>query len=254
MIAVFKKDLSAYFTSSMAYIMIAIFVFLAGALFFVRILSFEESSAYASMYAMQSGGGYTINNAVLEPSIMNVAFLLLLILPLFTMRVFSEEKRHGTLELLFTYPVTEWQLVIGKLFSCLCVIGLGLLITLLFNLCISGAGGFDWSYLIAGYFGLVLLSAASISVGLWVSSFTDKQLIAGIVTFMILLAFWLAGIPAYFSSGFWADVFNTLSFDTGLQNFSKGVLDLKNILYFVCFSLFFLYLTYYNLLARKWRG
>lgn len=253
MTSILKKDLRAYFTSSMAYITISILVFLSGVLFFIRLLAFEDFSTYAAMNPMQAGQ-FTINNFILVPSISNVAFLMLLILPLFTMRSFAEEKRHGTLELLFTYPITEWQLIFGKLLSCLAVVLPALMITALFPLTLGKAPGLDWNYMLTGYLGLLLMAATSVSIGLWVSSMTDKQLVAGIITFVILLGLWMIGWPADFMSGLWKNIFSTLSFDTHFQNFTKGILDLKSILYFLSMSFFFLYLTNYNLIARKWRG
>ncbi|MDQ7822755.1 MAG: ABC transporter permease subunit [Candidatus Eremiobacteraeota bacterium] len=254
MITILKKDLANYFKSPIAYVTTTFLLLLCGYLFFIRVVHYSMVSMQAMMNPMYAKS-LLINDQIVVPLLNNTAFLMLFFTPLFTMRLFSEEKKLGTLELLFTYPLTETQLIFGKLFSCAAVVLLGGLLTATFPLTLfKYVQNMDWSSVITGYLGIVLMSIAAISIGMWISSLTDSQIVAAFSTFASLLMFWIIGWTGTASPGPLSKFLTSISFLDNFDNFTKGVIDLNSVLFFVCFSILFLYLTYYNLISRKWRG
>ncbi len=255
MIAIFKKDLANYFKSPIAYATTPILLFICGLLYFLRVYYYSMMSMQMSMNPMYAKQ-FSINDQIIMPLISNMAFLLIFFIPLFTMRLFSEEKRQGTLELLFTYPLTEWQLIIGKLLSCAVVVLTGVLLTLSYPLLlVRYVPTLDWSNVLTGYLGLVLMVLSFIALGMWISSLTDSQVVASFATFGALLFFWIIGWFSQASStSSYTKIFSAICTLTHLENLTKGVIDTNDIVYFICFIGLFLYLTYSNLLSRKWKG
>lgn len=257
MIAIFKKDLAHYFKSPIAYITIPIFLIICGLLFLIRLSFYSQVSAQAMMNPMYRSQ-INIYDIIINPQLSNIAFLLLFFVPLFTMRLFSEEKKLGTLELLFTYPLTEVQLIAGKLLSCLAIIFLGAILTIEYPLIVySFVRTMDWSYVISGYLGILLLTLSFISVGMWISSLTDSQVVSSFGTFGALLFFWIIGwmsqsLPN--AESWYAKVLSSISILDHFENFTKGMIETNDLVFYLCFIFFFLYLTYATLLARKWRG
>jgi ABC-2 type transport system permease protein len=252
MLAIFRKEMRAYFLSPMAYIVMAIFLFLSGILFFVRLEYFSEMR--------QPGMDMNITEFITRPLFNNLSFLFLIILPIITMRTLAEEKKQGTLELLFTYPLTEWQMIMGKFLGALCVPGAIILLTssyfvLLHRLSsVGGVSGVEWPAVLSGYLGLLLMTTAFLSLGLWASSITEHQVVAFILSFGVSLFLWIANWLQQRTSGPMYEIFQALSIQEHFENFSKGVIHTTDILYYICFALFFLFMTSRNLEARKWRG
>ena len=257
MIAIFKKDLTNYFKSPIAYITLPIFLVICGLLFVIRLSFYSQVSGQAMMNPMYASQ-INIYDIIINPQMSNIAFLLLFFAPLFTMRLFSEEKKLGTLELLFTYPLTEVQLIAGKLLSCFAIIFLGTLLTLQYPFIVYRfVPDMDWSYVLSGYIGVLLLTLAFISVGMWISALTDSQVVASFSTFGALMFFWIVG---WFSQSLpnaetpLAKVLSSISILDHFENFTKGIVDTNDLVFYVCFIFFFLYLTYAKLLSRKWQG
>jgi ABC-2 type transport system permease protein len=255
LIAIFKKDLANYFKSPIAYATTPILLFICGLLFFLRVYYYSMMSMQAMMnpmYAKQM----SINDQIIMPLISNTAFLLIFFIPLFTMRLFSEEKKQGTLELLFTYPLTEWQIIFGKLLSCAVVVLMGVVLTMTYPLfLLKFVPAMDWSNVFTGYLGLILMCLSFISLGMWISSLTDSQVVSSFGTYGALLFFWIIGWFAQASSGgAYSKIFSTLCILNHMENLTKGIIDTNDIVYFVCFIGLFLYLTYSNLVSRKWKG
>jgi len=261
MFAIFKKEMRAYFLSPTAYIVMAIFLFVSGWLFDARL---NWYSMYAMRAMQQPGADMNLTEFITRPLFNNLCFLFLIVLPIVTMRTFAEEKRQGTLELLFTYPLTEWQMILGKFLGALTVPGIIMILTssyfvLLHKLTSAGAApgaasGVEWPTIITGYLGLLLMTAAFLSLGLWASSLTEHQVVAFIITFGTLLFLWIVSWGQQMIQGPAGEIFQSLSIQEHFDNFSKGVILTTDVLYYVCFTLFFLFLTSQNLEARKWRG
>jgi ABC-type Na+ efflux pump, permease component len=253
--AVFFKDLSNYYKSSIVYVMSSILLLISGIMFFAKVFYYSESCQMAASIPVEYRGDFNFGVAVLSGLPSFVSFLLLFIIPFLTMRLFSEEKKLGTLELLFTYPITEFQLIFGKFFSCLLSLMPAIFISALLPLTLmKQIPNIEWGYIISGYLGVFLFCIAGISIGMWASTMTDNQLIAGIITVVTLILFWIIGLPGDILQGNWKDFFSAISFANNLETFMKASINLQNVVFFICITLIFIYLTYYNLSARKWRG
>jgi len=253
--AVFLKDLSNYYKSSTVYILSAILLLLTGVMFFAKVFYYSQNCLKFASMPSEYSNTYNFGSLVLSGLPSFVAFLLLFIIPFLTMRLFSEEKKLGTLELLFTYPITEFGLIFGKYLSCFLAIIPSILISAMLPLTLFKLiPNMEWGYIISGYIGVILFCLAAIAIGMWASSMTDNQLIAGIITVVSLILFWIIGFPGDILQGGWKDFFSAVSFANNLEDFMKGSVNLQNIVYFICISAFFIYLTYYNLSARKWRS
>ncbi len=173
-------------------------------------------------------------------------------IPAITMRQLAEEKKTGTIELLLTKAISERQIILGKFLSCLIMVGLALLFTLPYYVTLTQLGNVDHGAIISGYFGLVLMSAAYISIGLFASSITSNQIVAFLVALFISIFFQLLfDIMSSGASGFMAELFTTLSLSRHYDSIVRGVLDSKDIVYFVSLTLFWLMLAELNIRSRN---
>lgn len=252
-IAIYKKELRNYFKSPIAYVAIAIFLVLSGFFFYNNFAYFNM----VSMQAMRSRYGapqLNMTEWVMRPLLGNISITLMFLIPLLTMRLFAEEKKSGTIEILFTYPVRDSEAILAKFASCLTVFCLMLALTGLYPSLMAMFGTIEAGPLIAGYIGLFLLGAAFISVGVFASSLTENQIVAAVITFGTLLFFWIIGWSSVFAGTRIAALLNYLSIIEHFDNFSRGILDTKDIVYYLTFSFFALFLTIRSLESKKWRG
>ncbi|VAX17663.1 Gliding motility-associated ABC transporter permease protein GldF, partial [hydrothermal vent metagenome] len=183
-----------------------------------------------------------------------VSIVMLIILPMLTMRVFSEEKKTGTIELLLTYPVQEGEAVLGKFAGCMGIFLLMLLISFPCILLVDFFGDPEWGVIFTGYIGLVLMGAAFISLGIFMSALTENQIIAAVLSFAALLILYMAGFSAGFVGETMAAVLAYISIMAHLETFAKGVLDTSDILYYLLFAVFFLFLSMRSLESKRWRA
>lgn len=248
-----KKELRLYFTSPVAYVMITIFLLLAG-YFFYSIFAFFTLASMQSAMNPQMARDLNVTDSVMRPLFSNISVILLLLMPLITMRLFAEERRSGTIELLLTYPVRDGAVLLGKYLAALLVYVLMLVLTLLYPAMLFYFTRLEWGPLLTGYVGLLLLGSAFIGVGIFASSLTENQIIASITTFGILLIFWVIGWSAEFVGGMWGKVLSHLSLIEHFDSFGKGVLDTRDIVYFLNFTILSLFLTLRALEARRWKG
>jgi ABC-2 type transport system permease protein len=252
-LAIYKKELRTYFKSPIAYVVLAIFLVLAGFFFYNNFAAFN----YYSMQAMQSRYGapnLNITEWVLRPLFGNISITLIFLVPLLTMRLFSEEKKSGTIEMLFTYPIRDSEAILGKYASSLTVFCLMIVLTGLYPLLMWMFGTVEGGPLLSGYLGLLFLGAAFLSVGVFASSLTENQIVAAVITFGTLLFFWIIGWSSIFAGSKIADLLNYLSIIEHFDSFSKGIIDTKDIVYYLSFSFFALFLTVRTLESKKWRG
>jgi ABC-2 type transport system permease protein len=180
--------------------------------------------------------------------------ILLLLMPMVTMRLFAEERRSGTIELLLTYPVRDGAVLVGKYLAALALYGVMLVGTVVYAGIIMYFARIDWGPLLTGYVGLLLLGATFIAVGLFVSSLTENQIVAAIATFGTLLAFWIIGWSADSVGGPWGKVLSHLSIIEHFDSFAKGVLDTRDVIYYLNFTILALFLALRSLEARRWKG
>ncbi|MGA2668138.1 MAG: ABC transporter permease subunit [Ignavibacteria bacterium] len=229
---IYLKELKSYFNSPVAYIVIIVFLALVG-WFFVTGLFANNVASMRSMFDM-------------------VPFIFLFFIPAVTMRSFSEEKKQGTIELLLTKPVKDIELVVGKYIAAFVLTLIALLPTLIYLIVVMLLGETDKGAIIGGYLGLILMSAVYIGVGIFASSLTENQVVAFIVSFIIVFALFMMGkILMQVSPGLVSAV-EFISTDYHSTNISRGVIDTRNLIYY--FSMIFLtiFLTKVSLESRKW--
>jgi ABC-2 type transport system permease protein len=251
-LAIARKELNSYFASPIAYIVIAMFALLFG-YFYITLLAFFDRQ---SMQMMGMGGpqSVNINQQLIRPLLMNVSVILLFLLPLITMRTYSEEKRSGTIELLLTSPLTDFQIIMGKFLGAMLLYAAMLAVTLIHIGILFAFGNPEWKPVLTGYLGLLLMGGCFISVGLLISSFTRNQIVAAVVTFAVFLMLWVINWIGTFSGPITQEVLNFLSITEHYDDFTRGVLDTKHLVYYVSFIAFGLFLTARSVDSERWRG
>jgi len=252
-IAIAQKELKSYFSSPIAYIAIGFFAFLYG-YFYVAILQYFVRQ---SMQMNQFGGGpqaLNINQVLIRQLLQNVTILILFIMPMVTMRTYSEEKRSGTIELLLTSPLTDFQIILGKFFGALALWATMLAVSLIHIGLLFVYGNPEWKPIVTAYLGLLLLGGCFISVGLLISSLTSNQIVAGVVTFAVFLLLWVITWIGSFSGQTMDKLTAYLSIIDHWDDFGKGILDTSHMIYYVSFITFGLFLTAKSVETERWRG
>jgi ABC-2 type transport system permease protein len=242
--AVMRKELVSYFSGPLVYVVVGVFLTVTGYEFYTTLQSY-----------VQIGFGMNIlENFWQEFFVHHIGRYLLIVVPLFTMRLLAEERRLGTIELLYTYPLRDSEIMLGKFAACLTVFLVFLAGTTLYPAIVYWMQPFDPTPFLARYLGAVLFLAACIACGLFISSLTDSQVVASSCTFVILLLLWIVTWnEAAVSSGLLTTLSQLSTFDH-FWTFSRGVIDLKDVTYFVLFIAFFLFLTLRSMESRQWRG
>lgn len=253
---IFKKELKSYFTSPIAYVVITIFLVISGYFFYNILATFATISYQATINPMAAKqyGLLNVTEIVVRPLFGNISMIMLLMMPLLTMRLFSEEKKTGTIELLLTYPITDMQVLLGKFFACLAVYLLMLVLTALYPILIMLYGQPEVGPIITGYLGLFLLGASFISLGIFASSITENQIIAATVAFGALIFFWMMSFSVGLADPAIGKIISYISITDHLESFAKGVIDTEDIIYYCIFIILFLFLTLRTLESNKWRG
>ena len=236
---IIKREFKSYFLSPIAYVIGCLFLVIIGWLFF-RALFLESTLIEARMTQFFS--------------LLPITFLVLC--PALTMRLWSEERKLGTLELLMTFPAKISHLIFGKFLAALLFLAVLLALTLPYAFTLNMYAELDWGPVIGGYLGAILLAGACLGVGLFFSSITRDQIIAFILTVVVLTLFYLMGQPDLltFMPDSLSRLFVTMSLANAFNSIARGVLDSRDILYYVGFAGLFLYLNSVVLQTKKWRG
>jgi len=250
---IWKKEMRLYFTSPVAYVVVTIFLVIAG-YFFYSIFAFFSLASMQSAMVPAMERHLNVTDSVMRPLFANISVILLLLMPLVTMRLFAEERRSGTIELLLTYPVRDGAVLVGKYLAALALYALMLTLTLLYPAMLAYFARVEWGPLVTGYLGLLLMGSTFLAVGLFASSLTENQIIASVTTFGILLIFWVIGWSADYASGPWGKLLTHLSILEHYDSFAKGVLDTKDVIYYLNFTILALFLTLRSLETRRWKG
>ena len=195
-----------------------------------------------------------LNDYIVRPLLSNASVIVLFLMPMITMRLFAEEKRQGTMELLMTSPIRDWQIVLGKFLGALvmfaAILGLSMIdIAWLFFL-----GNPAWQPILAGYLGLLLQGGCLLAIGTYVSTLTRNQIVAGASTFAICLLLWVLSWTTEFAQSSVAKVVAYCSVLTHFEPFSKGVIDTKDIVFYLTFIFLGLFLTARSLESLRWRS
>jgi ABC-2 type transport system permease protein len=249
---ILRKELRSYFVSPVAYILLAIFAVIFG-FFFWNILGFF---VFRGMEMQMRGQGFpmNVNEEVIRPLLSNVSVIGLFLIPIITMRLFAEEKRTGTIELLATSPVSDVEVILGKWLSAMVMYASMLLLTALNFLFVFRYGHPDWKPLVIGYLGLLLQAGALLAIGTFISTLTKNQIIAGAVTFGVCLLLWVLEWVSGYETATWARVMSYMSVITHFESFAKGLLDPKDAFFFVTLIFFALFLTARSLESLRWRS
>src|SRR5262245_38216666 len=256
-LAIIERELRAYFTSPVAYVVLTIFAFLSG-LFFYTILS--QITQYAMMQAMQGaqfGRGPTpidVPGIVSRQFLQTMSVILLFMIPMITMALFSEEKKRGTIELLLTAPLTDAQVILGKFFAAVSFFVILLACTWIPMAVLYIFGKPSSGPILTAYFGLLLYSLALVSIGMFISSLTENQIIAAVLSFGTFLVLWLVNALASGAQGTTRDVLMYLSVLEHLDDFMKGVLTTSNIIFYLSVAFLGVFLTYRSIDSLRWRG
>ncbi|HIE04029.1 MAG TPA: ABC transporter [Candidatus Latescibacteria bacterium] len=255
--AVFKKELHSYLTSPIAYVLAAVFLVLMGFLFRNLVMQFNAFCLTYFSQAARFGGQLpelNLNRIVVESFFGLLGFISLFMIPMLTMRLYAEEKKLGTFELLTTSPISNLQTILGKFSACFVLYAGTVGLTLVMMGLLDAYGEPDWGPIVSSYLGVLLLGASFVAIGILASSLTENQIVAVAISFGALLLFWLMGWASQFASGGLRKVMEYLSIIDHMEDFYKGVIDTKDVLFYLSFTFFSLFLTAVVLESRKWRG
>ncbi len=250
-LAIAQKELKSYFASPIAYILIGFFLLPFGVFFYLYLDAFLKQGMQMAQYG---GGSMSINQQVIRGVLQNASVVILFIMPMITMRTYSEEKRSGTIELLLTSPVKDVEIILGKFFGALGLYVTILFVTLLYMGILFYYGNPEWRPLVSGYLGLLLMGGAFIAIGLLISSTTNNQIVAGVVTFVVFLLFWIVGWFGDSAGPTIGPITRWLSITEHFDDFSKGIIDTKHVLYYLTLITSGLFLTAKSVDTERWRG
>lgn len=247
---IFQKEIKSFFKSPLAYVLAGLFSLTIGWIFFNLLMSYVNN-----IQALPTGVQSQLKfvNAVVIKLFGNMNFLLMMICPVVTMKVFSEEKRDNTIDLYFSAPMKDRDLILGKFFATL-VIGMFLLAcTLIFPLIMFRVNIHDFSFLTFGYLGALLNIACYMSVGLFCSSLTKSQVVATLSSFTIIMLFWLISWVLQLSDNYFLiSIIRQVTIVAHFESMVKGLVGLNNIVFYFTFIFFFLFLTSKVLSSRRW--
>lgn len=246
-----KKELKSYLYSPIAYILTAFFLLVAG-FFFYNITVMVYDRILMAMQQQQMMERLDITPLIYGNFFSNLSIILMFLTPLLTMRLFSEEKRMRTEEMLLTSPISIFSLVLGKFLAVFILYTGILLLTATFSVFVFASGNPELAPILTGYLGLLLLGAVFLAIGCFASALTENQIIAAVITFSSILLIWVVSWVGE-GAGVWSRILTYLSFFSHYQNMLKGVIDTQDLIYYLSFTGLGLYLTYSVFEFRKWR-
>jgi len=247
-----RRELYSYFVSPIAWVLLAIFAFLSGVFTYIISASF----ARASLESQMSGQSMpmNLNEQVIAPLFSNIAVIGLFLIPLISMRLFAEEKRQGTIELLITSPLHDLEIVMGKWLSAVLMYGALLVILLVDFSFLFIYGNPDWKPVVSGFIGVLLQGACLLAFGTFISTLTRNQIVAAAIGFGLALVLWILNWTTSFGNSPVIQVLNYLSIVSHMDSFSRGVIDTKDLIYYVSVIFLGLFLTARSLESLRWRA
>lgn len=236
-----KKELGEYFTSPLIYILSALYIFLMGWLFFNYLVNAKQLTTM------------TMTQTVLRPIFGNMNFILIFLVPLFTMRLIAEERKFGTLNLLLISELSSSQIILGKIIAAFTSICFMLSFTLIFPVILAMSGYSDWGVVSTNYLGILGQVICYLAVGLFASSITENQIVAALLGFCILLGIMLLALTAQaIHNPLLGDLISYFSLALHFEPFTRGSIRSYDIFYFFSFFSFFFFLTVQSLESRRW--
>lgn len=251
--AIYKRECYSLFASPIFYVVCASFLVLAGYFFY-------SSVGYFHVVSFQVGRNpqflsqLNATDMVVKPFFIDLSIVFLLVCPFLTMRLMAEERRSGTVELLFTYPVGDIAIVLGKYLAaltlcCVMLLGTAPAMALLFALSKP-----EPMTVLSGYLGLILLAGSFLSIGIFTSALTENQIIAAVLAFGGGLMLWIIGWSEQLAGGTLGEVLGYLAITGHFENLAKGILDSRDVVYYLALPVFFIFVTLRYMESRKWRG
>jgi ABC-2 type transport system permease protein len=256
-LAVFGKELRSYFYSPIAYVVIGIFLAISGYFFYgllAQFLEFSLRSTIQAQYYRTLPPVMNVNEYVVRPLFLNLSIIGLFVMPAITMRLYAEEKKQGTIELLMTSPISIFQTILGKFLSALFLFVVMVAPTLIYYGILEAYGAPEWGPIISGFIGLILFGATFVALGLLISATTENQIIAAVATFGLFLILWVIDWLGSYASGTVQAVLSYLSLTGHYDDFAKGVIDSQNIIFYLSLISLGLFLTYRTIESMRWRA
>lgn len=247
-----RRELYAYFVSPIAWVLLTIFAVLSGGFTYLIAAAFIRASIEGQM----SGQSFpmNVNEQVIAPLFSNMAVVGLFLIPLISMRLFAEEKRQGTIELLVTSPVHDLEIIVGKWLSAVLMYGALLLVLFADYSFLFLYGNPDWKPVATGFLGILLQGACLLAFGTFISTLTRNQIVAGAIGFALALVLWILNWTTSFGNSDTVQVLNYLSIVSHMDSFSRGVIDTKDLVYYLSMIFFGLFLTARSLDSLRWRS
>ncbi len=254
--AIYRKEMGHYFVSPIAYVFIGIFLLLSAYFFNVFLQVVSQQAMQMELQGMQFGMPQQVDvpSEVMRAFFGLLSTLILFFTPILTMGIFAEERKRGTMELLMTSPISEAQIVLGKFFASLTLYAIMLLPTAsyLAFIFLRSEPTPPWRMLLAGYAGIMLLGGSLLALGEFISSLTENQLIAAVLTFAAFLLLWVLDFGRNASGGV-GSVLQYLSVIRHYDDFTKGIVDTSSLIYYASLIVFFVFLTVRSIDSMRWR-
>lgn len=252
-VSIYRKELYSLFASPIFYVVAVTFLLISGyflysAVAYYNLLSFQASQNPMALKQLN------VTDMVVRPFLMDVSIVLLLISPLLTMRLYADERKSGTMELLFTYPVSDLTTLLAKFSGVVSAFLIILAGTLPGMFLLDYVGDPNWKALLCGYLGVALLGGAFLSLGIFTSSLTQNQIVAAVLSFGALLMFWIIGWAKNLVDPGMGQFVEYISITKHFESFTKGVLDSRDLIYYVFFMMLFLFFTLRQMESHRWRG
>ena len=253
-----EKELKQYFVSPIAYVVMMIFLTLSGYFFYTYLVQFSmQYRNYKNMVQFYKNpeilAQFNLNQMVIAPALYNMIFVFLFLLPLIMMRSFAEERKQRTDELLITSPITSGEVITGKFVGSLIFIVIMLLPTIAYQFLLFRYTSPEVGPIISGYAGVILFAAVGISIGLFASSLTENQIIAAVISFVILLFMFIINIGSIAEGSWIYKILQYVSVTDHIRNPLQGTLDTRDLVYFLSYIFLFLFMTKRSLGSRGWR-
>lgn len=257
-LAILQKELRTYFVSPIAYVVLTVFLVISGYFFYNIVSIFVQRSMMAMMQSQQFGGPpppMDVPSLVARNFFGVTSTVILFMLPMITMATFADEKRRGTMELLLTSPITNLQIILGKFLAALCFFSMMLLPTFFYYAFVFAYSSPKMTFgpVLSGYLGLLLLGGALISLGIFISTLTENQIVAASVTFGAFLILWVIDLSARDGGTVVQEIVSYLSILNHFEDFSKGVIDTASLVVYGSFIFLGLFLTYRSIESLRWR-
>ena len=247
-----KRDLGSFFNSPIFYIVTTVFLIIYSFIFF-NILNFFSFQSFQAGQFQAMGMNLNLNEMVIEPSLQNMSVILLMIIPIITMRSFADEKKMKTFRLLLSSPVHLREIILGKFLACMIVVAVMISISSYSVGFLFLLGEPEPGPIVTGYLGILLMAGCFVSVGIFASSLTDNQIVAAVLTFGFSLFMWIIGWSAQATGSTTGQVLQYLSIVDHLERFLKGLVNTSDLVYYLSFILFNLFLCHRVLDSNRWR-